>query len=61
MDPAWRAEFYTRLFAGMIATGADTLVDLNCVSHQEKGYCRVPDCRSNLAELRDRLQARRTA
>jgi hypothetical protein len=59
MDPAYRAEFYTRLFAGMIHTGTDSLIDLNCVSHQEKGYCRVPDCRANLAELRDRLQARR--
>jgi hypothetical protein len=58
MDPAWRAEFYTRLFAGMIATGADTLIDFNCVSHQEKGYCRVPDCRSNLAELGDRIQVK---
>lgn len=59
MDPAYRAEFYTRLFAGMIHTGTDSLIDLNCVSHQEKGYCRVPDCRMNLVEFRDRLQARR--
>ena len=60
MDPVYRAEFYTRLFAGMIYTGTDSFIDLNCVSHQEKGYCRVPDCRMNLVELRDRLQARRT-
>jgi hypothetical protein len=61
LDPAQRAEFYTRLFAGMIHTGADSLIDLNCVSHQEKGYCMVPDCRANLADFRDRLQARWTA
>lgn len=61
MDPAYRAEFYTRLFAGMIHTGADSLIDLNCVSHQEKGYCHVPACRSNLVDFRDLLQRRRTA
>lgn len=58
LEPDNRALFYTRLFSGMIATGADTLVDMNCVSHQEKGLCMAPDCRSNLAVLRSVLQTR---
>lgn len=59
IEPWSRAIFYTRLFAGMIATGADPLVDMNCVSHKEKGYCMVPDCSSNLASIRDMLLERR--
>jgi sugar phosphate isomerase/epimerase len=38
-EPATRADFYTRLFAGLIATGLDGLVDLNCTSAREKGLC----------------------
>ena len=37
--PALRADFYTRLFAGEIATGLDPLIDLNCTSTREKGFC----------------------
>lgn len=59
LEPSSRALFYVRLFAGMIATGADELIDMNCVSHQEKGYCAVPDCRYNLVALRDVLVHRR--
>jgi hypothetical protein len=55
LEPFNRAIFYTRLFAGMIATGADELVDMNCVSHREKGYCMIPDCRSNLITFRNML------
>jgi len=55
LEPCNRAIFYTRLFAGMIATGIDKLIDFNCVSHQEKGYCMIPECSSNLILYRDRL------
>jgi len=55
LDPFNRAIFYTRLFTGMIATGIDKLIDLNCVSHREKGYCMVPECRSNLVTYRNIL------
>src|ERR1019366_6446878 len=48
LDPLNRAVFYTRLFTGMIATQSDRLIDLNCVSQQEKRYCMVRDCFSNL-------------
>ena len=34
-----RADFYTRLFAGLWATGVDELVDFNCTSTREKGFC----------------------
>jgi hypothetical protein len=40
--PATRADFYTRLFAGLWATGVDELVDFNCVSTREKGFCLSP-------------------
>jgi len=59
LDPVNRAVFYTRLFCGMIATGVDKLIDLNCVSHREKGFCLFSDCRANLAPYRDKLLERR--
>ncbi|MDZ4403590.1 hypothetical protein [Prosthecobacter sp.] len=37
-----RADFYTRLFAGLHFTGLDRLVDFNCTSTQEKGFCHPP-------------------
>ena len=37
--PALRADFYVRLFAGLHATGLDPLIDMNCVSTREKGFC----------------------
>ncbi len=40
--PALRADFYTRLFAGLHATGLDPLIDMNCTSTQEKGFCLAP-------------------
>lgn len=38
-DAGTRADFYTRLFAGLWKTGVDELVDFNCVSTREKGFC----------------------
>ncbi len=40
--PAIRADFYTRLFAGQMATGLDPLIDLNCTSTRDKGFCFPP-------------------
>jgi len=34
-----RADFYVRLFCGLWETGVDELVDFNCVSNAEKGFC----------------------
>jgi len=59
LDPFNRAMFYTRLFCGMVATGVDRLIDFNCVSQREKGYCFVPDCRVNLLPWRAKLLERR--
>ena len=41
-EPATRADFYTRLFAGLHLTGLDELVDFNCTSNREKGFCFDP-------------------
>jgi hypothetical protein len=38
-EPGTRADFYTRLFAGLWKTGVDELVDFNCISTMEKGFC----------------------
>lgn len=58
-DPALRADGYVRLFAGLVATGRDSLVDLNCVSNREKGYCFAPECGHNLADYATALETRR--
>jgi hypothetical protein len=59
-DAALRADFYTRLFAGLIADGLDPLIDYNCKSTQEKGYCCFRYCGEMLECHRRHLQ-RRTA
>jgi hypothetical protein len=38
-DAGTRADFYTRLFAGLWKCGVDELVDFNCISTREKGFC----------------------
>jgi hypothetical protein len=42
-DPALRAAFYVRLFAGQIDQGIERGVDFNCVSQQEKQFCWDPE------------------
>jgi hypothetical protein len=54
-EPRVRADFYTRLFAGLLAAGHDRLIDLNCVSTQEKGLCTGADCGWDLRTLREPL------
>lgn len=58
-DAASRALFYVRLFSGLIETGDDQLIDFNCVSHQEKGFCTVPNCTGNLVPYQQLLLRRR--
>ncbi len=55
-DARTRADFDVRVFAGLVRTGADTLVDFNCVSAQEKGLCPGTDCRYDLRRDRNRLE-----
>lgn len=55
-DAPSRADFYVRLFAGAIITGRDQLIDFNCKSTQEKYYCPVEHCQTNLLELNEQLR-----
>lgn len=58
-EPAMRADFYTRLFAGQYETGLDGLVDFNCTSTLEKGFCHSPhDAGECMEPLRQKLLAR---
>jgi hypothetical protein len=57
-DSRTRAEFDVRVFAGLLATGADELIDFNCVSAQEKDICPRVGCPLDLRIERDRLAAR---
>jgi len=58
-DAAGRADFYTRLFAGMFASGTDDLVDFNCLSTQEKRLCFTPGGHCTLDLLKTSLLDRR--
>ena len=58
-DPATRAEFYTRMFSGLVAAHYDDLVDFNCQSGREQQTCHVPDCRENLQPFKQSLLDRR--
>jgi len=55
LSPRTRADFDVRVFAGLIAAGADRGVDFNCRSAQEKHLCPVSDCPRDLRVDRDRL------
>lgn len=59
------ANVWGRIYAGMIVTGVDGLLDFNCISQQEKGeswmgmkYCPSPNCGYNLADYRRALERR---
>lgn len=43
-DAGSRSSFYVRLFSGLMASGVDKMVDHNCISHLEKGFCWQPNC-----------------
>ncbi|MFW6154179.1 MAG: hypothetical protein ACOC95_03085 [Planctomycetota bacterium] len=58
---ASRAEFYTRLFAGLIFTGRDNLADFTCRAARERGDCRGDECAGVIDAIRDALDERRTA
>jgi hypothetical protein len=59
VDPATRADFYTRVFAGLFAAGTDDLVDFNCVSAQEQGTCTFSECGFNLLNFKESALERR--
>ena len=59
VDPATRADFYTRVFAGLFAAGTDDLVDFNCASAQEQGTCTFSNCGLNLLDFKESALERR--
>jgi hypothetical protein len=59
VDPATRADFYTRVFSGLFAAGTDDLVDFNCVSAQEQGTCTFSKCGFNLLNFKESALERR--
>ena len=59
VDPATRADFYTRVFAGLFAAGADDLVDFNCVSAKEQGTCTFSNCGHDLLHFKESALERR--
>jgi hypothetical protein len=58
-DPATRADFYVRIFAGLFMTGRDDLIDFNCTSAREAGICFFTNCNDNLLRLREAALYRR--
>jgi hypothetical protein len=59
-DPSTRADFYARVFTGLLVAGVDDLVDFNCQSAREEGICFVERCDENLQRFRTSLLDRRT-
>ena len=59
VDPATRADFYTRVFAGLFAAGTDDLVDFNCVSAKEQGTCTFSNCGHDLLHFKESALERR--
>jgi hypothetical protein len=58
-DPATRADFYARVFSGLVITGVDDCIDFNCKSAREEGICFVEHCSENLLRFRSSLLDRR--
>jgi hypothetical protein len=54
-DPCTRADFYARVFAGLIMMRLDGLVDFNCQSAREEGLCGTSQCSGNLLLYRQSL------
>jgi hypothetical protein len=58
LDARTRADFDVRVFAGLVVTGLDSLVDFNCASSQDKELCPRTGCQHDLRKDRDALLAR---
>jgi hypothetical protein len=56
-----RADFYTRLFAGLTMTGVEQVGDFNCTATREKGFCFMPpDSSCNLDSVLQNLLSKQT-
>ncbi len=51
-DATSRADFYTRVFAGLIATGRDLLDDFTCEDVRSTGFCGQHECTGEVDRLR---------
>ena len=51
-----RADFYVRMFAGMISTGCDSLQDFNCENTKENSECPTTECSETLEKFGERLR-----
>jgi hypothetical protein len=58
-DAATRADFYVRIFSALVAIGQDDLIDFNCLSTKEKGFCFQTDESCDLDDFRLSLIERR--
>lgn len=59
-DAATRADFYTRVFSGLIATGRDNLDTFNCESARQMHYCFNEHPKCDLEQYKVSLQKRIT-
>ena len=58
-NPETRADFWVRIYCGLIVTGVDTLKDFDCRHQQAKGFCPVHWCGFKLEDYRARIEKRR--
>jgi hypothetical protein len=58
-SPGFRADFYVRLFSGLIATGLDSLTDFSCAAQASEGFCWPGSPPCDLASLVDALRPQR--
>jgi hypothetical protein len=58
-DPGMRADFYTRVFAGLIVMGGDNLDDFTCAATKERQFCFHPEESCDFAEFRRSLLERK--
>jgi hypothetical protein len=57
-DPATRADFYTRIFAGRLVLG-DDLDDFTCQGTKSRGFCFQPEAHCDLEPFRSSLVERK--
>jgi hypothetical protein len=58
-DTKFRADFYTRLFAGLVWLKLDSAIDFSCWSSQKQGWCFRQSCNDALERFQQSLIDRR--
>jgi hypothetical protein len=58
-DTKFRADFYTRLFAGLVWLKVDSAIDFSCWSSQMQGWCFRQSCNGALERFQQSLINRR--